>query len=110
MRRTPASRRAWTKASCSTSAKFGQDLLDELLGDLGQAVFLAGVPRDLLEDVLLGLAGECRGAPGHHGAARECFHLSDLLSGWYVIPQIGRTESTRSALVALCAGRVTLSI
>ena len=97
MRRTPGLRQARTAASCvMVIAEVRPNLADQFLGDLGQIVILTGVAGDLLEDALLGLGGERRGAPGHHGAASECLHLSDLLSGRHVPPWIG--DSLRSVV------------
>src|SRR6476469_3645255 len=86
IRRTPDPRQARTAASCVmvTSTEVRQNLADQFLRDLGQTVILTGVAGDLLEDALLGLGGERRGAPGHHHTAGECLHLSDLLSGRHV--------------------------
>src|SRR3954464_227109 len=76
MRRTPDRLRVGTAVSAVISTQVRQDLLEELLGHLGQAVVLPGVPADLLEDAVLGLGGEGGGAPGHHRTARERLHLS----------------------------------
>jgi hypothetical protein len=54
---------------------------DELVGDLGHVVVRTGVFGDLFEDPFLGIGSERRGATGDYSAAREGFHLADLLSG-----------------------------
>ena len=71
----------------ATSLEVRPDLADEFLGDLGQAVFFAGVAGNLLEDALLGLGGERRGASGHYGAAGEGLHRISLPTGVHVLPR-----------------------
>src|SRR5689334_7941736 len=97
MRRAPGPRRARTAASCVMvmSTEVRQDLADQFLGDLGQIVLLTSVAGDLLEDALLGFGGERRRTPGHHRAAGECLHLSNLLSGRHVL----RGSATHCALL-----------
>src|SRR5690349_8843485 len=77
------------------SLQVRQDLAHELLGDLGQAVILTRMAGDLLQDVVLGLAGEGGGAAGHHRSTCKGLHRSDLPVGY--------------AVLALCDGAVTLT-
>ena len=46
--------------------------------ELALTLLLACVAGDLFDEARLGLGGEFRGAPRHHGATRECLHLADL--------------------------------
>src|SRR3954464_9431724 len=100
-------RHAWRATSWAMSADVGQNLADDFVGDLGHAVLLARVHRDLFEDPLFGLGGERRRTTGDHGTTRECLHRSDLLS--VPRPPSGRRTGESRRKIALCCEGVTLA-
>jgi hypothetical protein len=108
IRRMLGGRHAWTATSWVMSTEVGEDLANDFVGDLGHAVLIASVLRDLFEDPFFGFGGECRRTTGYHGTTRECLHPVRPPGG--AMSTIGGGGRAGRRKVALCCGRVTLAV